>query len=277
MQAEITVALVAAGVAFGTTIVTQVGQTMLAKKQHSRDDRQASIKEERELERVLKTYRDPLLSAADSFQSRLYNMVGKSLFSSAGRENDIQPSGRSYAVESTLYIVAEYLGWREILRREIQYIDAGNSEVTRRINTMLEHITKTLAQNPPLFGSEFQLYRVEQRAIGELVIEPNHAGGRSRCIGPAVFCERLEDNEFQRWLGRLQESDIGFEQSIDYETEQRLRLLQNWLVELMNELDPHGLYFPGKRAPLAMDDAYMRFSPCATAAVITTPPAPGRF
>ena len=44
---------------------------------------------------------------------------------------DDRPDDKEYARENTLFVLAEYLGWAEILRREVRFLDVGGRSTTR--------------------------------------------------------------------------------------------------------------------------------------------------
>ncbi|MEU6303525.1 hypothetical protein [Streptomyces chartreusis] len=78
----------------------------------------------RERQDVMSRFRDPLLWAAFDLQPRLFNIIGQGFL----RVYFSEPQDRRYAVCSTLHVLAEYLGWVEILRRRISFLDLGNQE-----------------------------------------------------------------------------------------------------------------------------------------------------
>jgi hypothetical protein len=55
------------------------------------------------------------------------------------------------------------------------------------------------------FDPVFHVPTGQQRAVGELMIESNHAtAGQGRCIGFATFCRRLDnDCAFVAWFERI--------------------------------------------------------------------------
>jgi hypothetical protein len=80
------------------------------------------IKEEL-AEELLSRYRDPLLYSAFDLQSRLFNIINLNFFNRWYVRGTA--AEKEYAVENTLYVIAEYLGWVEIFRRDIQFLDLG--------------------------------------------------------------------------------------------------------------------------------------------------------
>ncbi|MFC8952671.1 hypothetical protein ACFT8P_08495 [Streptomyces sp. NPDC057101] len=203
-------------------------------------DRQAAERN-RMLERqdVMSRFRDPLLWAAFDFQSRLYNIVGQHFL----RVYFVHPHDQLYVVRSTLHVLAEYLGWVEILRRRIYFLDLGNKEANRRIVALLARIGGVL-NDDAYPDRHFQLFRSDQRAIGELVIKKE--SDSDSCIGYAEFCARLEsDPGFASWFTRLADSITAL--SALEGRHPRLVALQAALMDLIDFLDPEQERFPQKR------------------------------
>jgi hypothetical protein len=109
--------------------------------------------------------------------------------------------------------------------------------------TQLSEIAETFNRSPARHD-ELRLFRIQQRAIGSVMIHPDGEPGRRRCLDYAEFCERLDtDSRFAAWFaGPLADVDvIGADMA---PAEQRLRSLQRQLVELINLLDPDAVRFP---------------------------------
>lgn len=84
-----------------------------------------------------------------------------------------------------------------------------------------------------------------QRALGELVIAPDHGTpGQRRCIGYAAFCQRLDNHrEFRSWFERIEAGIVAYA----YHPEQggkRLAEFDARLSDLIEFLDPDLTRFP---------------------------------
>ena len=66
-------------------------------------------------------YREPLLRAASDLQSRIYDIVGQKFLACHLQQGG--PADQEYACRNTMFVFAEYLGWVEILRRGVQFLD----------------------------------------------------------------------------------------------------------------------------------------------------------
>jgi hypothetical protein len=115
-------------------------------------------------------YREPLLRAAFDLQSRIYNIVKQNfLIRYLQRGNPVE---QDYACRNTMFVLAEYLGWIEILRRGVQFLDLGDVERNRSLVDRVEAITTVLLADRPYPDATFQVFRGQQRAIGELMMDP---------------------------------------------------------------------------------------------------------
>jgi len=192
-------------------------------------------------------YRQPVLRSAVDLQSRFYNIVEnrflRRYFSTGSGASE---SDRAYATTSTLYVIAEYLGWVEILRREVQYLDLGDLEANRRMTDLLEEITSLFLTDR--IDDAFRLFRGEQRAIGEimLIARPSDELVRYECMGFAAFTQELESDDFSKWFARLT-SDVERLANREDVRERRVLQLQSALIDLIDFLDPDCARVPASR------------------------------
>ena len=241
MKPEIITAFIAAIVAIISAIISLYGQARITKfadklaKQRDAESREAKTAA------LMSKYRDPLLRSAIDLQSRLFNIVKSGWMQ---RLYNRSQSEQNYAINNTLYVIAEHLAWIEILRREIQFLDLGDLEMNRRLNELLVNINQA-------FGTErvnhtFRLFTGEQRAIGEIMISPLPSDEETtyECIGYASFVKKMGDREFSQWFSKLHD-DIEklAEEKPDVE---RLMLLQHRLIDLIDFLDPNCIRIPPK-------------------------------
>jgi hypothetical protein len=105
-------------------------QVQLNEQLEQRRDRATS---QSRLEQLLSRYRDPLLLAAYDLQSRLYNIVVRDFVDLLQKGDQDQ---QTYAVDSTLFVIAQYLGWVEALRRGVQYLDLGTSRTVASLSAV---------------------------------------------------------------------------------------------------------------------------------------------
>ena len=131
------------------------------------------------------------------------------------------------------------------MRRGLQFLDLGDDRRTRELNQLLALVSRTFSDTRQYPAGAFRLFRDEQRALGEIMLEP--ADGelrRYQCIGYATFTTRLEtDASFSRWFQRLS-SDAGTLADPAPGQLDRLISIQHALADVIEFLDPSGLRFP---------------------------------
>jgi hypothetical protein len=217
-----------------------------SRKLDSQIEEQRRVRSKQEQAAELRArYRDPLLSAVFDLQSRLFNIVAKTFLVRYSRAPD--DASRTYAVASTMYVLAEYLGWLEVIRREIQFLDLGDELTNRRWVGALERVRDILARDD--LDPALRVFRAEQRAIGELmaVLVPDADGARRHeCLGYAGFVMRLGEPEFSRWFEKLR-ADLELLALEPASHLERTLLLQNALVDVLDVLDPDCTRFAAER------------------------------
>ncbi|MGW3494804.1 hypothetical protein [Streptomyces sp. NPDC001020] len=201
---------------------------------------------------LMDSYGASLAWAAYDLQARLYNILrGHQVDLSPGPGRGFvtafhvqgTPEQREYVRRSTVFVLAEYLGWVEILRRDIQFLDLGQSRVNQRAVTAISSIGSVLNRTSEA-NDVLRLWRVEQRAVGELMVLPEGEPGRRRCLGYAEFCEKLDGDEvFQRWFAPLLR-DVDRLAEDTAPAMSRIVELQQKLIALIDVLDPKAERFP---------------------------------
>jgi hypothetical protein len=200
--------------------------------QTERDERLAH----REAEKVVSKFRDPLLHAAYDLQSRIFNILRRSfltVYYTNGSDRE-----KEYAVENTVFLVAQFLGWTELIRQEIQFLDRGSDDETRKLRNLQDGMYTQLQTDQ--FGRGFRLFAGEQRAVGELMIE--RTDGLPRCIGFARFLKDRNTN-IDHWLDPLREDVKKMAEDLT-SFEKRLVSIQHSLIDLLEFLDQNHVYFP---------------------------------
>ena len=223
-------AILAALIAYWGGLSTKRVEAQLA-LQRAEADRRA------ETERTARKFSEPLGRAAYDLQSRIYNII-KSDFLNAYLENGDQRT-KSYAIKNTLFVIAQYFAWTELVRREIQFIDLGADERTRKLSELQDSIY-TIWQNNAYGDPLFRIFAGEQRAIGERLVRDGAHG--PECLGYASFLDFYEQHP-DRLLAAVEADVIALGTNLPRALT-RLVALQHALVELLNFLDPGFVRFP---------------------------------
>jgi hypothetical protein len=221
-----------------------------------------------ETARALRYTRDPLLRAAFDLQSRFYNIVARDFLGEYLRDGS--QDDKQYAVMSTLWILGQYLGWVEILRREVQYLDLGSQAANRTLQLRLSDISAALASDSRREHHLFVIFRADQRAIGEFMVtsrETETGGRRPDCLGYSEFLVRFQETKAESngedgppllaWASRYEEDLAAASASAPDAL--RLVRVQRRLIDLVDLLDPDRVRYPevnfrGK-LPLSGDSA----------------------
>jgi hypothetical protein len=172
-------------------------------------------------EEVLTRYREPLAAAAFDLQSRLYNILRMDFFAKYGEGYRAED-----ALRTTLFRLAQYFGWTEILRRDIQFLSFPEDDATRRVAQLQSKISKRFLTDNP--SPALMIWGDEQRAIGEMMIVEEY--GKVLCMGYANFSEQC-DLTFATWRDRLR-TEVH-----DEAARARLCDIQHLLCELVETLD----------------------------------------
>jgi hypothetical protein len=197
---------------------------------------------EQQLDQLVKHYRDPLLLAAFDLQSRLFNIVRRDFFAYF-RSEDV--SEREYALTNTLFVLAQFFGWVEALRVDVQFLDLGQLEPSRQLRDHLDAVRQVLATDR-LPDRRLRVFWGQQRAIGELMMCDNDKDGSPgrQCLGYAAFTSRLDDGEsFGPWLSKLRRDLVDTAASKSFDPA-RLMQTQHALIDLINFLDDPPVRFP---------------------------------
>ena len=189
-------------------------------------ERNALIDRDIDAEAVLARYRQPLAAAAYDLQSRLYNILSMDFFAKHG----VNTPRADEAFMTTLFRFAQYLGWTEILRRDIQFLSFPKEDETKDVARLQFTIARCLLTDD--YGHAMMIWNDQQRAIGERMIVEEH--GKVLCMGYGRF-RSCCDETFREWSERIR-AEI-----LDPEAQPRLRDLQHLLCQLVKKLDTEGL------------------------------------
>jgi hypothetical protein len=190
---------------------------------------QSELTREERAEDVLTRYREPLAVAAFDLQSRLYNILQQNFFRLYGGAHPRS----EVSVQTTLFRVAQYFGWTEILRRDIQYLSFPEADETRRVVQLQSAVAEAFRSDG--YGQAMMIWADEQRALGEQMIVEEH--GKVLSMGFAAFRDRCRDT-FAPSLARIRD-----ELSLA-EAEARLRDVQHALCDLVEALDVNRVRYP---------------------------------
>lgn len=251
------VAIASAGLSILAAVISGYMAQRSSKLEHQLQlERHRETKAEK-TEEIISRYREPLLLAAHSLQGRLYNAVGGEYLHNFLHCGD--PEEERYARDFTVYALAEYFCWVEIIRRELRFLDLGSEDRTREFNRHLETVSEVFGSSKvSLYHPHFRVFRGKQRAIGELMMVQGVNGGD--CMTYPDFSAKLDqDPEFSRWFARLRQDVDAF---VTHDWNGNLRQIHaQWaLVDLIDFLDPHRIRLTQNRDKLVESDMANRIT-----------------
>jgi hypothetical protein len=231
MKVELAVALIAGVMSLGAAGFTAWNATALAKLKVNDELR----KEEVQRQQRVSKFSEPLARAAFDLQSRFSNILKQDLigaYIAGGNERE-----RSYVINNTAFVIANYLCWTEVVKREIQFIDLGQDQKTRELLRLQVSISD-------FWGTDhenhfFRIFAGEQGAIGEALIQPGSDG--RECMGYGTFLRAFPPGQ-NPLIDAIRLDVVSSSQATE-----RLTNLQHALIDLLNMLDPDNLRFPPER------------------------------
>ncbi len=202
------------------------------------DNKRRTAEEQRRKE--ISGYSERLAHAAYDLGSRLYDIVRQDLVVTYLVNGDDRQ--KSYVVENTVFLIAQYLCWTELVRREIQFIDPGVNDKThepRRLQDTIYSLWGRTGRQSPLF----RIFAGEQRAMGEALIQPGEHG--PECTGYGAFLKAFAPG-VNPLIDAIRQDVTAPRSGLGPATE-RLTNLQHSLIDLLSMLDPDYLRFPENR------------------------------
>ncbi len=183
----------------------------------------------------------------------------------------------AYAIDSTLFCIAELLGWQEVIRREVTFIQGSDAAVNLLLDALRYQFSgEDGVQGKDAQGEDFrrmQLYNAEMRAIGEVMIvstEAQQEHSHHRIMGYSQFLQMLHADaagasaaaadgataangggeslaalralqRFQDAFKKLRADLEAVARSPATRPKRRMAMLRVLLCKLVDELDPSGL------------------------------------
>ena len=207
------------------------------------------LHQRREVLAAKRKYATPLLLAADELRRRLGNMI--KYIKQIEAENWLPADLPSrYYFLSTLYVVGQFFGWRQILRRTVVYLDFASVKESRQFEKFLRAVDDSFT-SPGLFdrsatgapdrSADRWVVSFGLQAIGDLMILREEQ--EMRTLEYVTFDQRFNqpDNaEFRKWFVPLERMFAGLRAKDDPRF-QRIVAAYSFLDAFVNFNDPHHL------------------------------------
>jgi hypothetical protein len=191
-----------------------------------------------ELELMMDKYRGPLVHAAYDLQSRIFNLVNQNVVDLYFFEGQGDSSDKEYFLKNTLYLIAQYFAWTEIIRKEIQFIEFNDAKTSQNLSDLQDEIYSIWQFTT--CNDSLNIWAGEQRGIGELLLQEKDS--HYTCIGYSKFLKLVSKGE-EPLLIQLEAKINGYLNSQD-RSSVRLVKLQNALIDLLEFLDADCVRFP---------------------------------
>jgi len=218
--------VLAALIAAGTSLCVTLG-SLLLQRHFTREDRADDQRSKGRV--VLDKYRGPLLQAASDLGSRVDKIRHRDFLGTTASLDG------EYAKLSTLFRIAQYCGWREVLHREVQLMRFDRESDTQAVAAFIGFVTWAMASDK--HDGTYGIVWVEhQRGIGELMLS-ERTDGTSLVCGFATF-RRGYGERFEPWM----EDVAGAWLSDRGRRGERLAMLQIALYGLVALLDEECLH-----------------------------------
>ena len=224
VETAVTAALIASALSLVSSAYVARAQRQLHREARE-DERESKARN------VLECYRGPLLSAASELGDRIDNIRHRRFIGAAESGSGLE----SQAKLTTLFRLAQFFGWREVLRTEVQLLRFENEADTQLVAALIGDVVWCCASDA-VDDKRALLWSEEQRAIGELMVNPRD-GASPRSIGYATFA-RTYDDVFSPWMDAIADEVL----SARAPASERLRLMQWALYGLVIALDEERAY-----------------------------------
>jgi hypothetical protein len=247
MKTELIVALVAGAVSLASAAGTfwssqQANLNSLAIKRLEIDNEVSKAAAVRQNE--IARFSEPLARSAYDLQSRIYNILKQDLIGVyLSRSNNERE--KAYVVDNTVVLIAQFQCWSEQIRRGIQFIDLGKSEKTRELLGLQDTIYSLWGTDA--YPPELRIFAGEQRAIGDALIQTDDKGlERSECMGYGTFLKTFTPGT-NPLIDALRADMVSLGAHGIGSATERLKAIQNALIDLLLMLDPDYIRFPAER------------------------------
>ncbi len=168
---------------------------------------QAKERKDRVREQIIQ-WANPILRAVEDLNHRLDNILdrGYVVLNKHGQVPSHWSMTYDYLMSSTLYLFAHYFAWIQMLREQLSFELFQSEQTKDEFIKRIRAVAVPLADFPyaPLnncSGKDRQVFRLQQRVIGELLIL--RGSNSPRCMSYPEFLEKLKNPSFELHLEPL--------------------------------------------------------------------------
>jgi hypothetical protein len=164
---------------------------------------------------------NPILGAVQDLEGRLNNILQDQGFLALDQRPNPNPNPNfqlnpnwsisyDYFMPSTLYYFAQYFCWILLLLQDLNWLIFKSQTDKDQFFDLIDKVRHSLSSFPPsypisnnLTGKDIQVFSLQQRAIGELLIVSNDWG--KECMKYSEFKEKSEQEPLKSMLSSLRE------------------------------------------------------------------------
>lgn len=254
LQVAIVVALITAGLSLIVAIYNSHMQWCLFQAQRNVQQEIERLSEEKESAKSLLKFTDPLLAASVDLVYRFHNILKADSYIlctllESEATTPAKKQKREYVIVTTAFYLCQFFAWCEIIRKELLFLNIGDSQKTKELCLRLEEIRDVFATHSQYTSNKLQIDRAKQRAIGEVSIAEIDGKSPMRPIGYCDFvaaCQN-DNSRLKQWVNELL-VDIGTLNADDFKhsssdngVKKRLKDADAKVQELMHFLDLKGV------------------------------------
>ncbi len=216
-------------------------------------------KQRKSLNQIYQKYKDPILLSAKELCTRLIevldqyppNYLRKSVLDLNPPQpimnNEDDPYFKRYKLVSTAYRLCSFLGWLELYRQEVVFLNSGNNKHSKQLENILDYFRSDLADGQLNMARNWSkwkdmlIFREEIRAIGESMLD--FVGTTRTVMGYGKFCELFDSNDTNnknRWIPNILSVFLDLDVNLDFRKNRIIRMM-NHLINLVELLDKNGL------------------------------------
>ncbi len=193
--------------------------------------RDPGLQNDSDLPRALDRLVLGLLSATHDLQQRLYNFVGRYGYVYIDAENP-----KDNLTPSTLYRVGQYLAWVVIWKNNQAAAESVLGPKADEIFSKMGEISQGFSSDKAFHSQILRIFRDVQTELGEYLVEGE--GHQQLCISRSGFNVRLGEQAVRDAFEPIRRDIISLRKEIVERHIDRLILLQNKLIDLLDLLDP---------------------------------------
>jgi hypothetical protein len=237
-------ALISSSATYYLVTRKKIREQMLVNIQEKSEILKNERKDQRKLRRKqeIRFWANPILNAVNCLLHRLNNILQEKEFLFEALSKNFQKKDENwsmsydYLMNSTLYLFGQYFAWIQILRDKVDYelfqTEIDNEDFFIQIERVTESLDKYRGDLAGEMRSDFQLYRLQQQAIGELLV--NRSNGNTYVMNFSEFLQKLQDEEFSQYFEPLKDMLEDLKPKNDYRWE-RLKITTEKLKELQSQ------------------------------------------